>query len=200
MWNEHAYPRPFTFLPTNVLSLFLLGVLGFRLGVFQRPGEHRRLIVGLMMFGVVSDILATWVLYDYLATPAAASASLPVQIAVGFLALPIFRDIWLAFVYIGVVLLLIDRWPVWLHRLRAFGITGRMALTNYIVQVIILDVTFNPHGCGVALSVPVAALLALVLFAVDVAVCMWWLRRYRFGPLEWIWRSVTYWKLQPMRR
>jgi uncharacterized protein len=64
----------------------------------------------------------------------------------------------------------------------------------------ILDLTFNPHGLAVQMSVTVAAFAALALFAVDVAVCAWWLRRYRFGPLEWIWRSATYWKLQPMRR
>ena len=41
--------------------------------------------------------------------------------------------------------------------------------------------------------------LALGLFAVQVMYSQWWMARFRFGPAEWLWRSLTYWKLQPMR-
>jgi uncharacterized protein len=41
---------------------------------------------------------------------------------------------------------------------------------------------------------------AVVIFAVQVVVCQWWLRRFRFGPMEWLWRSLTYLKWQPLRR
>ena len=43
-------------------------------------------------------------------------------------------------------------------------------------------------------------LVALGLFTVQVLYSQWWLQRFRFGPAEWLWRSITYWKLQPMRR
>ena len=41
---------------------------------------------------------------------------------------------------------------------------------------------------------------ALGLYTVQVLYSHWWLQRFRFGPAEWLWRSITYWKLQPMRR
>ena len=52
----------------------------------------------------------------------------------------------MAFTYIGAILLLVAHDPAWLQRLGAFGITGRMALTNYMRQVMILDVAFSNHG------------------------------------------------------
>ena len=198
LWHTYAHPWPMTFLPTGSFVLFLIGVLGFRIGAFQRPREHQRLIVGMMCFGVVSSVISTWYLYPYLYT-SAISAPLVAQVAVGFVALPLVRDLWFAFVYIGAILLLAAHAPAWLQRLRPFGIAGRMALTNYILQVAIIDLTFSPHGLGMSMAKELAPLAALTLFAVDVALSSWWLARFRYGPLEWIWRSVTYWKPQPTR-
>ena len=41
---------------------------------------------------------------------------------------------------------------------------------------------------------------AAAIFAVQVVSCQWWLKHFRFGPVEWLWRSLTYLKWQPMRR
>lgn len=49
---------------------------------------------------------------------------------------------------------------------------------------------------GAAHILPVAA----VIFAVEIVLCNWWIKRFRFGPLEWLWRTLTYMKVQPMRR
>jgi uncharacterized protein len=109
------------------------------------------------------------------------------------------RDAWLAFAYIGVVLLLVADNPVWSRWLAAFGWTGRMALTNYIVQVAMLDLLFSNYALGLNVT-PLESLGAgLALFAVDAALSRWWLARFRFGPLEWLWRSITYGRLQPWR-
>ncbi len=43
-------------------------------------------------------------------------------------------------------------------------------------------------------------LLVVIIYAVQVAVSQWWARRFRFGPAEWLWRSLTYMKPQPMLR
>ena len=75
-----------------------------------------------------------------------------------------------------------------------------MALTNYMLQVTILDLAFSNHGYALKVGAAYAPLAALALFAVDVALCRWWLSRYRYGPLEWMWRSATYARRQPMRR
>jgi len=84
--------------------------------------------------------------------------------------------------------------------LAAFGWTGRMALTNYIVQVAMLDLLFSNYAVGLK-PTPLESLGAgLALFAVDAALSRWWLARYQYGPMEWLWRSLTYWQVQPLRR
>lgn len=79
---------------------------------------------------------------------------------------------------------------------------GRMALTNYIGQTIVQSVIFYGWGLGLMGSFGLVFVLplSLVVFAAQVAFSRWWLTRYRFGPLEWLWRSGTYGALQPMRR
>jgi uncharacterized protein len=78
---------------------------------------------------------------------------------------------------------------------------GRMALTNYIMHTVILASIFHGYaggyygeiGRGPQLLI-VAAILIMQLY-----LSTWWLGRYRFGPLEWVWRSLTYKSMQPMR-
>ena len=196
------YTRPFSFLPVTDFPLFLAGLLALRLGLLERPREHRRLVVGLMVFGVASWAAAVWVL-PHLA-PAALRPGEPLvrhvaatQLADGF---GLVRTMWLALAYVGAVLLLVARDPAaWLRRLAPLAWTGRMALTNYMVQVMVLDLAFSNSALGLTirpLAVPVAA---LALFGAQAAASRWWLARYRFGPCEWLWRCVTYWRWQPFR-
>lgn len=82
-----------------------------------------------------------------------------------------------------------------------FAAVGRMALTNYLSHSLILTTVFYGYGLGLYGDVPRAAQM---LFVVAVVVMQlwwspWWLARFRFGPVEWLWRSLTYWKRQPMR-
>lgn len=84
----------------------------------------------------------------------------------------------------------------------ALAAVGRTALTNYLLQSLVMTTVY--YGYGLALYgdhdraeqlIVVAATWALSLIASPI-----WLRFYRFGPAEWLWRSLTYWKPQPMRR
>lgn len=108
------------------------------------------------------------------------------------------RENWLAFTYIGAILLLVSR-PGWQHRLSAFSLTGRMALTNYMLQVVLLDLTFSNYALGAQIDALFAPVAALALFAVEVALSRRWLSRFYYGPLEWSWRSATYARWQPLR-
>jgi uncharacterized protein len=103
--------------------------------------------------------------------------------------------------YIGLVMLwcLGDTLPALRARLAA---VGRTAFSCYIAQSLICTFVFYGHGLGLYGSVGYAqqalvvfAVWALLLFAAPA-----WLARYRFGPMEWLWRSLTYWQRQPMRR
>ena len=109
------------------------------------------------------------------------------------------RDMWLAFTYIGAVLLLVARDPGWLRRLAAFGWAGRMALTNYMLQIAILDLAFAKYALGLSVTPLVGMTAALALFLANAALSRWWLERFRYGPLEWLWRSFTLWGWQPWR-
>mgnify|MGYP001815811129 CR=1 FL=1 len=84
---------------------------------------------------------------------------------------------------------------------RAFAAAGKMALTNYLMQSVICVTLF--YGFGFALF---GAFERYELYYIVGAICIvqliWsvlWLKAFRFGPFEWLWRSLTYWKLQPLR-
>jgi uncharacterized protein len=192
-----AYSQPWPYLPSNIFTLFLLGLLGFRLGIFNRPEEHRRMIVGLMIFGAAAWLIQVNVLSS------SPHPELPVvldgvvtRLQNGF---GIIRGRWLAFTYFGAVLLLAGRNPAWLRRLAVFGYAGRMTLTNYIIQIAIVDFIFSRYGLGMRMRALAGLPAAIGLFLIDAAISKWWLARFRYGPLEWLWRSITYWRWQPLR-
>ncbi|CAN5312666.1 DUF418 domain-containing protein [soil metagenome] len=83
-----------------------------------------------------------------------------------------------------------------------FAATGQMALTNYLAQSAIALVLFTGLGFGLFNQLERYQLYYIVfaIWAVELAWSPWWLARYQFGPVEWLWRSLTRWELQPMRR
>jgi Predicted membrane protein len=76
-----------------------------------------------------------------------------------------------------------------------------MALTNYLTHSVLFLVLFSGVGFGLYGEVGPAwcVVLSIVIFAVQMILSRWWLTHYRFGPAEWIWRTLTYGELQPMR-
>ncbi len=79
---------------------------------------------------------------------------------------------------------------------------GQMALTNYIMQSLICSMLFYGHGFGLVGKVDRIGQMGIVLvvWVFQLIVSPIWLRRYRFGPMEWLWRSLSYGAKQPMRR
>ena len=106
-----------------------------------------------------------------------------------------------AFGHIGLVMLVVKTGA--LRRLMTrFEAVGRMALTNYLMHSIILTTVFYGYGFGLYGSIPRFWQMGFVLAVISFQLLLspWWLTRYRFGPVEWLWRSLTYWKRQPFRR
>ncbi len=105
-----------------------------------------------------------------------------------------------AFGYIAVIILLVKSGalrPV----TERLGYVGRMAFSNYILTSLICTTIFGGYGFNLfdklqryQLYYIVAAVWLLILVISPI-----WLRHFRFGPLEWLWRSLTYWKRQPFR-
>lgn len=78
---------------------------------------------------------------------------------------------------------------------------GRMALTNYLIQSIITSLLFHSYGLALYGKVQVwqGIVLTIIIFAIQIVYSRWWLSHFQFGPFEWLWRSLTYFKMQPMR-
>ena len=99
------------------------------------------------------------------------------------------------------VIVLLAQTPRWARRLDLFAAAGRLALTNYLLQTVIVTTLVYGYGSGLygrvgtLLSVPIA----LAVFGVQVVWSNWWVRRFRFGPAEWLWRTLTYGQPQPLR-
>lgn len=90
----------------------------------------------------------------------------------------------------------------WFEGLRIrLSAVGQMALTNYVTHSVVCAFLFTGYGLGWygRLERYQTYYVVLGLWVFQLIVSPLWLRRYRFGPLEWAWRSLTYWKRQPMR-
>jgi uncharacterized protein len=107
----------------------------------------------------------------------------------------------LSFFYASAIVLLFQQ-AGWRKRLAPLAAVGRTALSNYLLQSVICTTIFYSYGFGLygRTGWLAGVVLAFLIFAVQVPVSLWWLRRFRFGPVEWLWRSVTYGKRQPMRQ
>jgi uncharacterized protein len=197
------FHKQFDRLPNDAFPLLLMGLIAWRLGLLRRPEAHRGLIVALMVFG------AACTLTFHFAMPFGGPVgnTLPQGNAVwhavagmGRLGFHLIRPQWLTFTYIGAILLLVARGPQWVRRFAPLGWAGRMALTNYMMQVILLDVLFTPKGLGLKIPALLVIPCAVALFALQVSLSRWWLARFQLGPLEWLLRSVTNWRLPALRR
>jgi uncharacterized protein len=91
----------------------------------------------------------------------------------------------------------------WLGSLeRPLAAVGRMAFTNYIVHSIIFTTLFYGYGFGLygSLDRPTMMLLVIPVWAFQLFYSVWWLDRFRYGPIEWLWRLLTYGKVPELRR
>jgi uncharacterized protein len=86
--------------------------------------------------------------------------------------------------------------------LSPLAVVGRLSLTVYLTQTLMFTTLFYGYGFGQAFRLGPAAVTgwAVAFFAVQVIACQWWSRRFLLGPMEWLWRSLTYLGWQRLRR
>ena len=176
------------FLFWDALGCMVLGMALYKNGVLRgsrSPGFYRRLAGGGLALGLgVNAFEVAMKARSGFAVQWVSGISVPSQdlgrvaLALGYLGL-------VAFVCLG------GSWP---RLRRALAAVGRMALTNYILQSVLGLAVF--HGFGLALwnELPRHQLYGVVLaeWLLAIAFSVYWLRRHRFGPLEWLWRRLTY--------
>lgn len=83
-----------------------------------------------------------------------------------------------------------------------FSAGGKMTLTNYMSQNILAAFIFSGIGLGIADSMPYwfYFLLAVFIFIIQLLISKWWLSKYNYGPVEWLWRSASYRQLFPLKK
>ncbi len=180
------------------LSLMLIGVFIGRRKILERIHEEIPLLRKAFWIGLAFGISGTW--FSEVVFGWATMAGWNAWIWAAGSVLWILAAWGLAFGYGAGVVLLIQR-DFWKKCLAPLQAVGRLALSNYLLQTLIGTTLFNAYGFGLygKLGPAAAALLAIAIYSVQVALSVFWARRFRFGPAEWLWRSATYGRLQPMR-
>ena len=180
---------------TKVLGMFLIGLWVGRRAVYAQLDEYATLLRKVARWGLAiglpvslaKAILAMWPGDEIPLVEFAAEAAYVLgtpTLALGYAA--------------GFALL----WRGGRHlSLQWAAPAGRMALTNYLMQTILQSLLFYGWGFGLIGKLGLVFIypISLALFALQVAYSRWWLARFRFGPVEWLWCSLTYGRAQPMR-
>lgn len=199
-WQEIAWMRlksyaihvpMILFVAPHIAACFLLGAVATRLGWFTRPerfrdGWRRVRLIGLVV-GLPLNLWIGWIMLQHALHPLQGGKLENMAFALLMVAGPV-----LTAAYVAHIMLFgpqrILRWAKWLAPV------GRMALTNYVAQSLLLGLLLQGTGLGLARHLSPAGLIGLC-FAIMAAQLIWsrrWLARHRHGPLETLWRRHTY--------
>jgi len=199
-WNDLFRAGIFVALLGEVFGRFLIGVYVGRRGYLYQLEDWlpvlRRAMPWLLIIGVIgngANVASEWArgVFGLPANSAWLTALRPL-IEAGVVCLSASYAVCIA------LLLRSARWaPV----LGPLAPVGRMALTNYLTQSVVFLFVLTGAGLGLIgrIGATVCFVLTLVLFGLQIAFSNWWFRYFRFGPAEWVWRSLTYGQMQPMR-
>lgn len=177
-------------------GMMLIGMGLYKLGVLSAERDRSFYIKLLVAGAALGLALSGWGLYQNM------SRGFPMEYSF-FLGSQwnYWGSIGAALAWIAAVMLMVKAgaWPGLQSRLAA---VGRTAFSNYILQSVIMTFIFYGHGLGLFGELSRTAQLGMVLavWVLQLVISPLWLARYRFGPMEWAWRSLTYWQRQPMRR
>ncbi len=181
-------------------GFFLLGLVVGRTGYFRIYEEHlgltrRSLWISLVVF--VTGILLTGFFFMQLGP----QPDLNTWWAMAGLTAMDISNLGMTGVLLAGFVLLYNR-AGFKKILNGFAPYGRMALTNYILQSLLGTLFFYGWGFGYLGSVPnrYAFLLALGVILFQMWMSRWWLKGYYYGPLEWVWRSLTHFRIYPLKR
>ncbi|MCA1714934.1 MAG: DUF418 domain-containing protein, partial [Gammaproteobacteria bacterium] len=174
----------------QILGMFLIGAWFARSGAIARPQQFGRLYGSLRW--VALPLGLALMLWSFWLLPTADFSRMDLTIA-GANALNAAGSLLMCLGYVGLVIGGLQS-PIWSRNLALLAPAGRMALSNYLLQSLVCTLLFYHYGLGLYEQLPRfwQVPFVLTLFALQVAFSHWWLRRYRFGPAEWLWRTLTY--------
>ncbi len=193
----YSFYQFMVFFAPGVLAMFLLGLYAGKQGILHRVSEHlplfRKLCLWGFLLGAPLSAVAVWGMYHsnmLVPSPIGLMGALAGAIGAPLLGLA-YASFWVLFY----------QKAEWKPRLLPMRQMGRMALTTYLLQSVICVTAFYGTGFGLYGRYGPAFTLPFVfaIYFAEMALSVWWLKRFQFGPAEWLWRSLTYGKLQPMR-
>jgi len=193
-WKDELPLELFAFY---AVGLFLLGMWVWRARIVQNLDQYRDFLKKFCAWCLTIGFLGS--LYVGLAKAFIPPATITVWARIaGMIWLPSSHI--LAAGYVSGLALIYLR-PGTHPALRPFAAVGRMALTNYLMQSILCTWFFYSFGTGLYGQVgPAQGLIfTAVLYTAQLILSNWWLSRYRFGPMEWLWRGLTYGSFPVMR-
>jgi len=181
-----------------VMGMFLLGFYAARRQLIAQYQEHlpmfRKIFRWILPIGLLTSLFYT---YAYIKTDYSMPDAWSALSTLGHT----LSGILLAIAYASAMVLLfangkMNRLFKWLSPV------GQMALTNYLMHSFITAILFHAYGFGLfgKISVWEGIGLTVLIFLVQIPLSKWWLSKFMYGPLEWVWRSLTYLKLQPFKR
>ncbi len=183
----------FTSRPPKVLAMFLIGFCVGRRRIFSDVSAQlpllRRLWIAFLIPGLAGNIaLAVLMEKNVFFPPSWLGVVETIVYAIGVPSLSLFYAISLLFLW---------QREGWQSRLKILAPVGRLALTNYLLQSVIGVTLFYNIGFGLMNNRAGPALwifLAVLVFCVQIALSTLWLQHFRYGPVEWLWRWLTYGK------
>lgn len=181
------------------LGFFLLGLYAGRRRLFQQFTDNRRWFrrltrfSGFSVLGITAIGMGLFLVFGPNQQPPKWAEQL-------FMTLYDLQCALLTLFYIAAFTLLFQR-RSWYWTVGPLASVGKMGLTSYVLQTVIGTYLFFGFGFGLLTKVDLwqAALITIPIFVVQVLFAQFWLARFRYGPLEWLWRSLTYLKAQPIR-
>ncbi len=188
-------PMFFQFLFLDILGMFVLGLGLARAGIFNTSRSVRFYTVITIVGFTLGIPLNYWAATQW--------ANSGFKIPEYFQYVAVTADpgrLLVAAGYIGMVMLLAKAGVGWI--INPLAAVGKMALSNYLLTSILLTLFFNGYGQGCFAHLERAQLywVVLAMWVINLTISPLWLRHFQYGPAEWLWRSLTYWQLQPMRR
>lgn len=194
-WWEAAFfmaPLVATVLPRTV-GMMLLGMAAWQSGLLRRPERYRWLLaIVLVLGGAIGGTATIWPLVS---PNSPWLTKVPPEVVEGLSYIP------LALCYAAAVFLFLGSAKT-VRLARPLAAVGQTALTNYLSQSVILGLLFYGYGIGLLgkLGPATGALIGLAIYGAQLIVSLLWLRFFQFGPVEWLWRTLTYGRWQPIRR
>jgi uncharacterized protein len=180
----------FVMMGSNIMAMFLIGMYFGKRQVFQNLEGNRRLFRKLLIWGLLIGLLGNAVYATLIMPLSRVEQSLPLLIATASqgIGAPL-----LCLAYVSALCLLYLS-PRWGQALNVLAPVGQMALSNYLLQSITCTMIFYSYGLGLFGKVGSALgiLLTIAIFLVQIPISHWWMKRFKYGPAEWLWRSLTY--------